>query len=254
MKNSKPLDDAGFCSEQVRVQDGDRYLIALFQPKRIRRAAIALAAWNLELSRARPRSGETTIGLMRLQWHRDALDEIAKGEPRRHPVIGELAKACGAGLFDLDDLHTIINARERDLDAAPMNNLDELEAYARGTAGMLHGCLWRGTPAANVAMKAGTAFALIGLARSESINQARGRPWAPKAFRGGLRPIVERAAGLARLEPVRRCKGAIVPAIIANGYIERAIAAGSDPTKPKMAAADPGRLWRLIKARARGQL
>jgi hypothetical protein len=254
MKNFKAVDDAGFCSEQARIQDGDRYLIALFQPKPKRRAAIALAAWNLELSRVRPRSGETTIGLMRLQWHRDALEEIAKGEPRHHPVIGELAKAYDAKLFDLADLHTIIDARERDLDPAPMQNLDDLEAYARATAGMLHGCLWQKTPAAAVAMDAATAFALIGLARSEPINQARGRPWAPKAYRGGLRPIVERAAALARVDPVRGHKGAIVPALIANGYIERAIAAGSDPTKPKMASADPGRLWRLIKARARGRI
>ncbi len=254
MKHSPPASDAQYCEDTVRAQDSDRYLIAFFQQRRLRQASVALAAWNLELARARPRSGETAIGLMRLQWHREALQEIREGRARRHPVIGELAAAHAARLVDLDHLEGIVDARERDLDPAPAANLDDLEAYARATAGALNAALWQGTPAAAAAADAGTAFALIGLMRSEPINQAAGRPWAPKSLRGGLRPIVERAADLARVKAVPGHRGAVAPAILAAGYVERARAVGSDPQHPIMVSVDPGRMWRLAKARLLGRL
>lgn len=254
MTVSAPPSDARFCEDAVRTEDSDRYLIAFFQPRRLRQASVALAAWNLELARARPRSGETAIGLMRLQWHRDALAEIRAGAPRRHPVIGELAAAHAAGLIDLALLERVVDARERDLDAQPAANLSELEAYARGTYGLLHRALWSKTPAADAAEDAAAAFALIGLARAEPANQARGRPWAPKAFRGGLRPLVDRAAELARTPAPKGHRGVRAPAVLAAGYAERAVQAGSDPTKRLMAEADPWRIWRLYRARLLGAL
>jgi len=255
MKPSQPEPDIELVAEAVRREDSDRYMVALFQPKPMRRAAVALAAWNLELARARPRSGEATIGLMRLQWHRDALKEIAEGSPRRHPVIGELAAAHGEGRFRLEDLEGVIEARERDLDPAPAESLAALEAYARATAGALHRALWHDTPAAQAAEDAGTAFALIGLARAESVNQARGRPWAPRALKGGLRPIVDRAAELAAgAAPIRGCAGARAPAVLAEGYCARALEAKADPTDRRMAEPDPRRLWRLTAARWKRRL
>lgn len=246
MNTSPPLSNAQYCAEQVRAQDADRYLIALFQPKRLRQAALALAAWNLELANARPRSGETAIGMIRLQWHRDALAEIVVGNPRRQPVIGALADAHAAGLIDAGSLTAIIDARERDLDPASPADLPALEAYARSTSGLLHRSLWQGTPQAIAAEDAGTAFALIGLARAEPVNQARGRPWMPKALALDMRPIVERAEDLARM---RAPTGVKAPAVLATAYARRARKADFDPTTPAMAAPDPWRIWRLLAAR-----
>jgi len=264
MKNSPPTSDAEaaaraeadarYCADAVRAQDGDRYLIALFQPPRLRAAAVALAAWNLELANAAPRSSETTIGMIRLQWHRDALEEIAAGRPRRHPVVGALAAAHAAGHVDLDDLSAIVDARERDLDPAPPESLAELEAYARAAAGALHRTLWRDTPAAAAAEDGATAFALIGLARAEPINQARGRPWAPKALKGDLAALIDRAATLAAVRPPRGHRGAAAPAALAAAYVKRARRAGGDPTDPRMSGPDPWRLWRLGAARLAGRV
>lgn len=240
---SEPLDDAAYCANQVREHDSDRYLVALFQPKRLRETAITLAAWNLELSNARPPSGEKTLGLIRLQWHRDALAEIIAGNPRRHPVINALAEAHNAGFVDAVALDAIVESRERDLDPAPPRDVAELEAYARATSGALHRQLWRDTKAAQAAEDAGTAFALIGLARSEPINQARGRPWAPKALNGDLRPLIERAVALAA---TKGPSAAVAPATIAKGYAARALKANCDPTSARMATPDPWRLWRLL--------
>ena len=240
---TNPVEDAAYCANQVQEQDSDRYLVALFQPKRLRQAGITLAAWNLELSNARPPSGEKTLGLIRLQWHRDALQEILAGNPRRHPVINALAVAHEFGRVDAAALDAIVEARERDLDPEPPSDLAEVEAYARSTSGALHRHLWRDTKAAQAAEDAGTAFALIGLARSEPINQARGRPWAPKALNGDLRPLIQRAIELAE---TKGPSTAIAPATIAKGYAKRALKAKCNPTSALMAAADPWRLWRLL--------
>lgn len=237
------VEAAAYCANQVQEQDSDRYLVALFQPKRLRQTAITLAAWNLELSNARPPSGEKTLGLIRLQWHRDALQEILAGSPRRHPVINALAATHESGLVDAVSLDAIIDARERDLDSKPTRDLAELEAYARATSGALHRQLWRNTKAAQAAEDAGTAFALIGLARSEPINQARGRPWAPKALNGDLRPLIQRAVELAE---TKGPSAAIAPATIAKGYAKRVLKVNYDPTSALMATPDPWRLWRLL--------
>ena len=130
--------DAAYCADQVRQHDGDRCLMALLDPKRLRQAAMTLAAWNLELANARPPSGEETLGLIRLQWHRDALEEIIAGNPRRHPVVNALTATHDAGLVDAAVLDAIVAARERDLDPEPPADLTELEAYARATSGALH--------------------------------------------------------------------------------------------------------------------
>lgn len=246
MTPSEPETDQAYCADAVRRQDPDRYLLALFQPQDRRRAALALAAWNLELANARPRSGEALIGRMRLQWHRDALQEIEDGRPRRHPVVGELAAAYEAGHVDLSALGAVVDGRERDLDPAPPATLDELEAYARETAGGLNVALW---PDAATAETAGAAFALVGLARAAPVNQAAGRPWTPKALGGDVEPMVARGLALAATALKAGPKAAVAPAVLARAYGRRALKAGCDPTTPLMALADPWRVWRLLAFR-----
>ena len=91
--------DAAFCADAVRRLDPDRYILALFQPTKLRRAALALAAWNLELANARVRSGETMIGMIRLKWHHEALEEIIAGRPRRHRVDAGVEARVDAAAF-----------------------------------------------------------------------------------------------------------------------------------------------------------
>lgn len=247
---SDPLADARYCADAVRAQDSDRYLLALFLPNRLRRTAIALAAWNLELANARPQSGEAMLGMMRLQWHRDALAEIADGQTRRHPAIAELAGAVAAGLLHLPDLEAIVDGRERELEPAPAADLDELEAYARRTAGALNACLW---PDVAAASDAGTAFGLIGLARAERHNRGRGRPWAPTKLSGDVTPIVEHGLTLAEKSLAAGPRAAVLPAAMAKRYGRRALKAGCDPATPAMTAPDPWRIWRLAAFRLFGK-
>lgn len=236
--------DAAFCADAVRRLDPDRYILALFQPAKLRRAALALAAWNLELANARVRSGETMIGMIRLKWHHEALEEIVAGRPRRHPVVWELAAAHDAGLIDAARLTSIVDARTRDLESTPPANMAELETYARATAGALNQALWPDAPAA---LDAGAAFALIGLARAAPQLEAAGRPPTPKGR--SLADLVIRGRALADQAIKAGPKPAAAPAVLARAYARRAAKASYNPTAALMAAPDPWRLWRLTAFR-----
>ena len=72
----EPLSAPG---EAVRRHDRERYLTALFAPSDRREDLLALYAFNLEVARTRESVREAMLGQIRLQWWRDALDEIQAG-------------------------------------------------------------------------------------------------------------------------------------------------------------------------------
>src|SRR5215469_13782933 len=85
--------EISYCARLLRKQDADRYLTALFAPAERREALFALYAFNLEIARTREAITEPTMGLIRLQWWRDALGEIGQGKIRTHEVVRPLAAA-----------------------------------------------------------------------------------------------------------------------------------------------------------------
>src|SRR5215475_14937298 len=93
--------ETSYCAQILRRQDPERYLTALFAPFGRREALFALYAFNLELARARESVREPLMGRMRLQWWREALEEIAAGRPRAHEVVRPLAAAIAAHGLDL---------------------------------------------------------------------------------------------------------------------------------------------------------
>ncbi len=125
-------------AEAVRRHDRDRYLTALFAPADRRADLLALYAFNLEVARTRESVREAMLGQIRLQWWRDALDEIQAGKPpRRHAVVEPLAEAIRRHNLPRDAFERLLLARERDMDDTPFATLAELEAYADGTSGAL---------------------------------------------------------------------------------------------------------------------
>src|SRR5258708_22148216 len=81
---------------------------------------------------------EPLLGRIRLEWWREAIDEIYRGRtPRQHEVVGPLAAAIER--HDLTRYHfdRLIDAREGDLADEPPPSLAALEAYAEDTAARL---------------------------------------------------------------------------------------------------------------------
>jgi NADH dehydrogenase [ubiquinone] 1 alpha subcomplex assembly factor 6 len=170
---------------ELRRHDRDRYQTALFAPAERREALFALYAFNYEVARIREYVREPMLGLIRLQWWRDALDEIYAGkQPRRHEVVTPLAAAIAAHHLSKAYFTTLLDARARDMEETPPESVAALEDYAAGTSGSLNllalEVLGVGDAhAAEAARAAGIAYALTGLLAAAPFHAQRRRLYLP---------------------------------------------------------------------------
>jgi phytoene synthase len=157
-------DDLGDLDALIRRVDPDRWISSRFIAEPDMRAdVVALYAFDHELARAPRVSSNPLIGEIRLSWWREALDEIFAGRAvRRHPTAAALAGVAARRDLGREPLEDLIDARYRELDAAPIIG-DEALAWARGTGGgmavLVAGLLDPGTEASS-AREAGAAWAL----------------------------------------------------------------------------------------------
>jgi NADH dehydrogenase [ubiquinone] 1 alpha subcomplex assembly factor 6 len=253
-------------AEAVRRHDRERYLTALFAPADRRADLLALYAFNLEIARTRESVRESMLGQIRLQWWRDALDEIqAAKPPRRHQVVEPLADAIRRHNLPRDAFERLLLARERDLDDTPFQTLGELEAYADGTSGALIALalMILGTPDAEMLARSrqvGRGYALVGLLRAIPFHARQHRCLLPDdvlARHGMDRDAVlamTRSSGLAAavaeiasvaeagLKPVRATAAAwpaLAPAVLARRHLKTLRRVKYDVFAPSLAA-EPG--------------
>jgi NADH dehydrogenase [ubiquinone] 1 alpha subcomplex assembly factor 6 len=169
-----------WCAETVRQHDRERWLTALFAPEPARGQLLALYAFNLEVARARETVSQPALGQMRLQWWREALDGIAAGRPRAHPV----AEALASVPLDRAVVERLLAARELDMEDRPIADLAALEAYADGTAATLgHLALdllgVADAPSRSAARHVGIAWAMVGLLRAVPFHASQRRLYLP---------------------------------------------------------------------------
>jgi len=116
----------------VHDQDEDFYLSSRYAGEADRARVTALFALQIELRRIPYVVSEPPLGEIRLQWFRDALDEIASGATvRAHPTIQAIA---AAGLVDAKtrpDLDRLIDARAWLLYEPRFSSLDDLKSFLR---------------------------------------------------------------------------------------------------------------------------
>jgi NADH dehydrogenase [ubiquinone] 1 alpha subcomplex assembly factor 6 len=265
----------------VKRNDPDRFLTALFAPSGSRAALLALYAFNYELARIRELVTEPVLGHIRLHWWREAVAGIYAGSTPRHEVAEALAGAVTARRLDRPLLERIIDAREADLDDGPPADLAALLGYAEATAGSLtvlalQAMEVRGTAAERAGRAVGTAYALIGLLRAVPFHARAGRIYLPSTLLdkhaitprdlphlahanrsppAGVAAAAEEIAVLARLslaearslaaEMPRRAVPALLPATVAQVYLDRLAGAGYDPYAAPAQDRPPGLVWRL---------
>ncbi len=124
------------CAGIVERGDPDRFRAAMAAPPKARAVLFPLYAFNVEVSRAPWASQEPMIAEMRLQWWRDALDEIATGKPaRRHEVVTPLARILSPE--QAAALDAAVTARQWDIYREPFENDAALIAHIDATAGLL---------------------------------------------------------------------------------------------------------------------
>jgi phytoene synthase len=231
-------DLAGF----VRRHDPDRFLCALFAPADRRPALFALLAYNHELARAREAASNPIAALIRLQWWREVVADVAEGRPaRRHEVAMPLHAAIVAGLLDPADLSALADAREAETAEEGFPTRAAFATHLRGTAGGVAVAAGRLLGAAGEALPVlqalGAAYGLAGVLRSVAAHAAQGRCLLPGDA------LAE--AGLDG-EKVIRAPDSAVPVVrrlAETGVAELAAAHGAGAV-PRMAVAAglPGRL------------
>jgi phytoene synthase len=264
----------------VRDHDHDRFATVLFAPAARREALFALYAFNYEIARVREIVSEVLLGRIRLQWWREALDEsFAGGVVRRHVVALPLAAAIRERGLSRAPFERLLEARERDLYAAPPASLAELETYADdSSAALIELALEilgvRRAEMTDVARDVGIAYGLAGLLRAMAVRARAGHPTIPQALAAecGLDPedyaalrttpalraaaaaIAAAASGrlaasrAGRAHVPRAALPALLPAVTATVVLKRLERAGYDPFAPALAAADPLLAWRFAAA------
>jgi len=132
-----PDPDGGDLDAQMRRVDPDRWLSSRFISQPGPRAdVIALYAFDHELARAPRVASNALLGEMRLTWWREVLEEIFEGRPvRQHPTALALAEVIARRGLPRGALETMIDARYRELDPAPMTEAEVLD-WARDTGGL----------------------------------------------------------------------------------------------------------------------
>lgn len=255
-----PDESMAACLDTVRRLDHDRFLSAFLAPASRRAALIALYAFNVEIARVRETVSEPMLGQIRLQWWREAIDGIALGEVRSHEAAVAFAETWSREDFPAAALTALIDARERDLDEAPFEDMSALEIYAQGTSSALMALaaqvLDEEAAAAGAATirLAGIAYALTGLLRAFPLHASQGRLYLPldllrrhdvdphRIFSGemseGLRAIMHEVAACARARLAEaRSQGvvsrailpALLPASLCDRYLAQMTAPGFDP-------------------------
>ena len=134
------------CAKIVQTGDPDRFLATMAAPRAMRPAMFAIYAFNVEVSRAPWLTREPMIAEMRMQWWRDALEEIGKGgQVRRHEVAAPLAQVLdheGAAILD-----QLVLARKWDCYQEPFENARHFQKYIEATSA---GLMWAVARAAGV--------------------------------------------------------------------------------------------------------
>ncbi len=230
--------DVTACAALVQRADNDRFRAAMAAPVAARPVLFALYAFNVEVARAPWVTQEAMIAEMRLQWWRDALEEIAEGGVvRRHEVVTPLADALDAQTAKA--LDRLVAARRWDIYRDPFEDADHFDAYLADTSGAL---MW----AAAQALGAGVAAEGPVRAFGAATGLARFLQAVPALEAQKRIPLVDgRAEGIAALARagldtmpsravLRRAVGKTAQPALIEGFLTRTVL--------QQAARDPGRV------------
>lgn len=283
--SSQSASALSYCGGEARRYDNDRFLTALFAPARAQEALFALITFNYEIARTRETASEPTLGLMRLQWWRDAVAACyGEGPLPLHPVLEPLAAAVRDFDLSRELLEALIDAREADMDDEPPHTLADLERYAETTSAPLHRLTLetlgvRDDAAMAAAGDAATAYALSGILRATAVMARRGRVLLPSAVLethgcrrrsilegapsdelaacvadvGGRAAARLQAARAARRKIPKAARPALLPAVLAGLALRRLAEAGWAPFSSAALMPSPWRHVALAWAAATGR-
>jgi 15-cis-phytoene synthase len=133
-----PLSGAAACAGLVARADPVRWRSAKAAPPDRQSALMALYAFNIEIARAPWVASEPLLAQIRLQWWKEAIEEVYSGDPpRRHEVVEPLAAAIRQGGLPQSLFMETIDARFFDAQPGRFADAAALERHLDLTAGHL---------------------------------------------------------------------------------------------------------------------
>ncbi len=244
------------CAQIVEKGDADRFRTVMAAPLAARAKLFPLYAMNIEVSRAPWVTKEAMIAEMRLQWWRDALEEIAKDtEVRKHEVTTPLAEVLTQ--VQAQRLDESVAARRWDIYREAFEDQTHFDAYIDQTAGHL---MWTAcealgagagaeTSVRDLAYAAGTAAYL----RAVPALAAEGRIPLLDGTDAGVKALAQRALDrMTRPKIAKTAQPALWPAIGAGKTLAEIV---RDPGAVAEARLDPGiSSFRLARTALIGRL
>jgi phytoene/squalene synthetase len=248
--------DLTACAQLVEAGDSERFAAVMAAPVAARAKLFPLYAFNIEVSRAPWVTQEPMIAEMRLQWWRDALEEIReRGIVRRHEVVTPLAHVLSAeDTVRLDDL---ILARRWDIGREPFEDMAAFRAHIRGTSGgllVVAGQVLDRSAPAEVLEKAGFALGLANWLRAVPALEAAGRIPLVEGTQDAVRSLAQE--GLEALKEARRgrsdlpkaARPACLPVAQAETVLRRALKVPGRVAEGGLDPAPMARRWALSRA------
>lgn len=248
-----------YCGETVRKHDPDRFLLSLLAKPAAREDLWALYAFNYEIAKTREVVTETRLGLIRLQWWRDALTAIYAGAPPlKHEVVEPLAAAIRRHDLPQEDFENLIYGREFDLEDKIPSSLEGMKNYADFTSRPLLRLALKieGRQAAEEDIKsAATSYALTGLLRAAVVHARQRRCYLPEDLlrKAGADPYeLYEGRGFEKLPPVveevvklAKTSSPLLPARLAALYLRQIERAGYNLLSPALSVPPPFMAFRL---------
>lgn len=229
------------CAQIVEKGDGIRFRTVMAAPVAARALLFPLYALNVEISRAPWVTQEPMIAEMRLQWWRDALEEIGGGGGvRKHEVTTPLARVLSPA--QAQRLDEAAAARRWDIYKEAFEDQAHMDAYIDQTAGhlMWTACEVLGADAQaeqavrDLAFAAGTAAFLRAVPALVDV----GRIPVLDGTDAGVVALAKRArARLTRPPVAKSVRPALWPAIGADKTLDQVI---RDPAAVIEGRLDPG--------------
>lgn len=126
------------CAQEVRKIDHDTFICGLFAPDEAVQDFYAFHLFHLETARLRDSVSEAHLGLIRLQWWRDLLDNLSQGAwQETQGTHKEIQQALAKRLSEKDRLDSYLNARSFDMNDQAHDDMAALIRYCQATGGTI---------------------------------------------------------------------------------------------------------------------
>lgn len=170
--------------QELRGLDGDLYLCHLFAPAACRAQIMILYRIYADIARIPSDVSEPMLGAIRLQWWRDLLDALERGETRGVPIAKAVLPFWGHP-FGKAQILPLIDGRDEALTREQEATVNELEKEAAtiGPALMKLTCAaLKANASEEMLIVAGTGFELMRLVPQHKEDAEEGEEVAKRAF------------------------------------------------------------------------